>query len=31
MMGGDEETMPGQGGEFYPYVYLAVNTQPAMI
>lgn len=26
----DEEAMPGQGGDFFPYVFLPVNTQPTL-
>ncbi|KAG8458774.1 hypothetical protein KFE25_005201 [Diacronema lutheri] len=27
----EEEVMPGQAGEFYPYVYLNVLTEPALV
>jgi len=31
MIGGDDAEMPGQQAEFYPYVYLTVNTAPPAI
>jgi len=32
MIGGaEEETMPGVGGEFFPYVFLTVATAPVLV
>lgn len=31
MIGGtEEEAMPGQSGEFYPYVFLTLPTEPQL-
>lgn len=32
MVGGaDEEAVPGQGGDFFPYVYLTLPTEPQLL